>query len=141
MTTETPRIETELTSEDFERLLAIDRSVREFIALGSGLSQEDVIPTYDKGPTPKDSFAMSFLITLEKFGTGIRLDLDSDDDDHIKWRTHAAMKACYQIEWFRENAQHRASFFMVWADSDAGKSKARELGFTVLEVHPLKSSR
>ena len=128
----------DVNSNSYDDLVQVERNIRKFIAIGSDLETYDVIPTYDKGPTPTSkSFATAFMINQKLIGTGLQQGKQSSDNNYVEWVTYGNIRACYQVEWFREYAQYRGTRFQVWANSQDGREKARELGFAVLYVHPL----
>ena len=123
---------------DDDALELVDRNVREFVRIGSGMKPGTVVPKYGQGKVLKEPFATVVLLTQDKFGTGIHIDHPVlPGDKYVEWSTHGAIQACYTIEWFREGAQHRGTRFQIWADSEAGKSKAKELNLSILYAHTL----
>ena len=98
---------------------ALARSVRIFVAEGSGLPTERVIPGNDKGPRPKDPYASVLLIDDKRRGYPIRRQLEAGQTADLVYR-----RAVYSVQFYRNGSVEIANKFDQWSQSENGLTQA-----------------
>jgi len=107
-----------------------DRAVRSFVAAGSGLPGERVIPGNDDGPSPGGLYASALLTASRREGRSWVLP-GPPGATHVE-RVVSNILAVYQIQWYREGAHEFAMRFRAWTESPAAEIHARQHGFSYL---------
>ena len=96
----------------------IDVLVRRFVAKGSGLDGDEVIPGNDSHPAPRGLYATVLLIDSRQIGTSITaFAVDPDNDPDYILRSLARVRRTYSVQWFRDGAVNTAERFRAWAYS------------------------
>ena len=120
----------------------LERSIRAYVAAGSGLASSQVIPGYADGPAPNGLYASVLLINeaiqgipgtifnLSESGQGLKAP--------VRATVRATVRASYSVQWFREGSRDAARRFSVWASSPAGRELAAARGLTFLSVSDVR---
>ena len=134
------------TARDFER------NLRKWVAAGSGLADQDVIPGETDGPAPNGLYASVILITPRIVGLPYVRRERNEDGIQIDQDTIALVRDRYAIQWHRSevigingedvriHATDVGRQFTVWASSPKSLELAAEKGFTlhrVTDIRPL----
>ena len=121
---------------------ALERSLRSFIATGSGLPQADVIPGNSKGTAPPGPYATLLLTGLRRLNYPIRRTRDIEEDaettttDSLQYR-----RATFSLQFFRDGAVDRAIAFQNWVESELALTQAEKDEFRVVISPPLEVLR
>ena len=100
----------------------LERTLRSFVAAGSGLATDHVIPGNDKGPRPKEPYASLLLIGDDRLAYPVRYQRpDNEMTTQVTYR-----RANYSLQFYREGAVDLARAFVRFAES--------EIGLTVAEL-------
>ena len=111
-----------MTISDFER------TIRTFVASGSGLSGANVIPGNDKNPRPTDAYATLLLVDDPSIGYPIRLQQDDGTTSSASNR-----RATFSLQFYREGAIDLARDFVIYAESELGLTDAEVGNFRVVQ--------
>ncbi len=97
----------------------LERVVRGYIAEGSGLPTDHVIPGDSNGPREPDAYASASLIGTRRTGSPIYEDLG--DDGVLHGIRHEAR---FTVNWYRDGAHSNALAFVAWSESEVGIAAA-----------------
>lgn len=103
----------------------VDRVVRGYVAAGSGLPAERVIPANAAGPAPVEAYSAVLLISSEREGRGW---VTYATGATITARTVASIAARYQVQFYRDGAHELATRFRQWTESPGGIMYAQQHG-------------
>lgn len=113
------------------------KSLREFVAKGSGLDFDLVTPGNDNHPRPVKPYATLLLITDRRMAYPARL-----EDEAAEMTSSASYRrATFSLQFYRTGALDYARDFCVWCESEIGLTTAEDLNFQVLQVPPLSFDR
>ena len=101
------------------------RTLRRYIAIGSGISSSNCIPANDGYPLPSGLFAAVLIQDTNAEGTPT--DYQWDADTEIQ-KQEEQRHALVQIQWFRRGGMDAAQRFHDWVVSDMGLIEARAIG-------------
>ena len=101
----------------------IGRAVRKFVATGSGLDGQDVVPGEQKAPRHKDPYASVLHVTTDQLSSYPAIRTTSEGSTTTMW-----YQTDMSIQWYRDGAEMRALRYKTWAHSEQG------LGFTELGI-------
>ena len=107
----------------------LETAVRSYVAAGSGLQSEAVIPGFDNGPAPETLYASVLLIHQDIQGVPVTV-----FDGGAEARTVATMRGRYSVQWFRRGARNAALSFAIWASSPEGREAADTRKLTYIRV-------
>ena len=96
----------------------LERAVRQFVAVGSGLPERCVIPSRTDGPAPKDNYATLLLFHRRPLGQRYT----------IGDRFYQHTRASFSVQFYRKGAADYAECFEVWAGSPLAQLEARKRG-------------
>ena len=113
----------------------LERTVRAFVAQGSGLARMRVIPGNDDGPRPKDPYASLLLIDDARRAAPIRY--QQPNDETVSTLTYR--RANYSLQFFRDGATDHARAFVRFTESENGLTAAEDGEFRI--VVPLSVQR
>ena len=119
------------------RYADFERSLRIFIAKGSGLETSLVLPGNDPNPRPDVSYATLLLIT----DTGIAYPARLQDDAAEMTSSAAYRRAMFSLQFYREGAMDFARDFCVWCESEIGLTTAEDNSFFILQSPRLSLAR
>ena len=125
MTTNAPRY------ADFEK------SLRIFVAKGSGLDSSLVIPGNDPHPRGAAPYATLLLIT----DIGIAYPARLQDEAAEMTSSSAYRRATFSLQFYRKGAMDLARDFCVWCESEIGLTTAEDNSFFILQVPRLSLAR
>jgi len=104
----------------------VDQAVRDYVAVGSGLSGERVLHGNSDGPAPVDAYATVLLTTSRREGRAqVRY---AEVGNTIHATTIASFALMYQIQWYRDGAHEMAVRFRQWTESPGGVMCASQHG-------------
>jgi len=109
----------------------IDRNVRRYVASGSGLSGEVVIPGNDNAPAPNGSYASVLLIN--KINDGLAGNVNTTAaNDTVDVATVEVINYNYLVQFYRSNGgddvQDLAERLRIFYRTPAGELRLQELG-------------
>lgn len=107
----------------------IERKVRLYIAAGSGIDPEKVIPGHDQGPRVEGLYASVLLINDVSRAMADRR--ESADDDTAEVRLHR--RALYSVQWYRAGADDACDRFIFFCDSERGLQLADDYNIAIPE--------
>ena len=116
----------------------LEDAVRGFVAAGSGLDLNQVIPGNAGGPAPTDLFASVVLIHNAIRGIPATASRLTGDGLSLDAGTLATVEDRYSVQWFREGARDAARRFSVWVYSPEGLQSARDTGLTLRRVSDVR---
>ena len=116
----------------------LEDAVRGFVAAGSGLDLNQVIPANDGGPAPTDLFASVVLIHNAIEGIPATVSRLTEDGLSLDAGTLATVEDRYSVQWFREGARDAARSFSVWVYSPEGLQSALDAGLTFRRVSDVR---
>ena len=100
----------------------LEASIRWWVAMGSGLTPQYVMPGNSGRPAPNESYATVLLISTSQRGRPVHVLRRDDDGIDLVERTEAIINARYSLQWYRgEAAADHASRFRTWAYSTQGR--------------------
>ena len=103
-----------------------ERSLRQFVAMGSGLPGMRVIPGNDKvGPSPKMLYSTVLLVSAMNDGMPSEMYRGDDETQLVRY----VQSATYSVQWYRDGARAAGDRFKAWAESTAGVTESERLGF------------
>lgn len=99
----------------------VERALRAFVARGSGLDSEFVIPSRedDDAPSPREPYATVFPYLRTTLSSAYTL-TDRTDPDNPRERTYQNAELRASVRFFRSGALNRADRFQLWAYSPMG---------------------
>ena len=101
----------------------LDRSIRNFVRMGSGVTDMKVVQADGDGPAPDELYAGVRLLSDERVGEPIEVDRNLGRGKVIDVRL--ARQATFSIQWYRKGANAAARNFLVWAESSVGSIWSR----------------
>ena len=111
----------------------IERRIREYIALGSGIDSGLVIPGNADGPLPTDLYASVTHINTRRVG----FPAEGYVGETLQQRTEIV--GTYSVQWLRAGAAAAADRFWDWADSPFGHMRGTELGIRFLGLNGVQN--
>ncbi|MCY3553736.1 MAG: hypothetical protein OXH56_00295 [Gemmatimonadetes bacterium] len=109
----------------------LERSVRRWVASGSELDRQLVIPGRSNGPSPEDAYATCLLVRARADGHAWARLNDTAPDEQDAFMSYTFS---YSLQWFRGGSVDRAHAFRIWAGSALGVLEAEELGLTFIRA-------
>jgi len=100
----------------------VDAAARGYVAAGSGLAGELVVPGDSDGPAPAELYATVLLVSSQREG---RAQVRYEGD---RATTIASYAVVYQVQWYRAGAYEAAARFRQWTESPGGVMQARQRG-------------
>ena len=110
---------------------SLERSVRRWVASGSGLDRQLVIPGRSNGPSPEDAYATCLLVRARADGHAWARLNDTAPDEQ---KAYMSYTFSYSLQWFRGGSVDRAHAFRIWAGSALGVLEAEKLGLTFIRA-------
>lgn len=101
----------------------LNRVVRAFVAEGSGLAGENVIPGNDPAAAPSDVYCSVLPTTTTSLGYP---DFTEDTDTQTVTQ-YETRRRTYSVQWWRPGAEDAAERFAVWTRSHLGLDAAERL--------------
>ena len=112
-------------------IFAFERTLRRYVALGSGLAPSNVLPGNDRSPRPVDPYAsLLFIGPIRRLGYPVRRQQTNETTSSISYR-----RAPYSLQFYRKGAMQLAQDFCIYAESEDGLTIAEDGGFRVVQ-HP-----
>ena len=111
----------------------LEREIRKWVADGSDIDSENVLPGQQDIPRSDGVFASVLLIDDEEQSLPIEVDFPTLTHHHLDVRL--VRRAMYSVQWYREGAVAAADRFQLWANSSLGTMAAQEAGFALDEIH------
>jgi len=105
----------------------VDRAVRAYVAAGSGLPSQRVIPGNSPGPSPAEPYASALLVSSKREGHAWRR---NEPGPTIIVSTVSSFAVVYLVQWYRAGAHETAARFRLWAESPGGLEAARFHGLS-----------
>ena len=105
-----------LATSEFERTL------RAFVAAGSGLATDHVIPGNDRGPRPGMPYASLLLSDDPRLAYPVRYQQPGDE----MTTTVSYRRAAYSLQFYRDGAVDLARAFLRFAESEIGLTVAED---------------
>ena len=99
-----------------------ERTLRAFVAEGSGLATDHVIPGNDRGPRPGMPYASLLLSDDPRLAYPVRYQQPGDE----MTTTVSYRRANYSLQFYRDGAAGRARDFCVFAESEIGLTMAED---------------
>ena len=118
--------------------VVLEDAVRAFVAAGSGLDPNHVIPGNDGGPAPDGLFASVLLIHQDIKGIPVTPMRLRADELSLDAPTIATVTGRYSVQWFRRGAHDTARRLATWVWSPAGLSHAERTGLTLRRVSDVR---
>ena len=119
------------------RYIDLERSVRAYVAAGSGLDTEDVIPGNDRHPRVDEPYATLLTVLDRRIAYPARLeDVDAEMTSSASYR-----RANFSLQFYRKGAMDLARDFCVWCESEIGLTVAEDNGFVIMQQPPLSWER
>ena len=117
----------------------LDRSVRGFVAAGSGLGTHAVVPANDKGPAPKGLYATVLEVSNTREGRSWNVQgaLNAAETG-LPLGTFESVRIDFSLQWLRDGARDAAKLFRLWAGSDLGILEAARRGLTLYTLGELR---
>lgn len=109
----------------------VDRAVRGYVAAGSGLPSERVIPANGPGPAPSEPYASVLMTNSRREG---RSWYENEPGNTIIISTIASFAVVYQVQWFRAGAHETARRFQLWVESPGGLEEAGRRGLSYSQM-------
>lgn len=104
----------------------VDRAVRSYVAVGSGLSGELVVPGNVDAPARSSAYGTVLLVSSRREGRAWTNYVD--DGSTFLARTVASYALLYQVQFYRRGAHELAARFRSWTESAGGLIYARQRG-------------
>ena len=123
-----------MTTAILDSKRALERELRGFVAEGSELARQDVIPQNDRGPIPTGVFATVLL--LREVQEGYPAHRDSGNLA-IGQRLALSMRSQYSVEWYGDDFTAAERFFH-WAHSQDGIVSATRRRFALQGMSTLR---
>ena len=120
----------------------VERAVRFYVARGSGLAHNCVIPGNDNSPTPNGPFATVLLTTEELpdgFGWSRYERVLNAERNTIDMHAFASSQLVFSVQFFRSGASDYARRFATWTRSPAGVTEASRRGLTVYRTETIRN--
>ena len=117
----------------------LDRSVRGFVAEGSGLTAGAVVPANEKGPAPKGLYATVLEVSNTREGRSWNVQgaLNAAETG-LPLGTFESVRIDFSLQWLRDGARDAAKLFRLWAGSDLGILEAARRGLTLYTLGELR---
>ena len=106
----------------------LERAVREYVAEGSGLHADRVIPGNSMGPREIVTYASVLLMSDDRLGYPIRTQRNRMVGGQLTGFTDDLVyrRARYSVQFYRTGATERAVRFDTWAMSENGLDVGRD---------------
>ena len=114
---------------------AFERNLRAYVAEGSGLKGELVIPGNDRAPRPVESYATLLRIN------NVRLAWPARRYENSITTNASYRRNNYSLQFYRKGASDYALAFLVFVESEIGQTVAEDGGFEVVQQPPLTDER
>ena len=112
-----------------------ERNLRAYVAEGSGLPPDLVIPGNERAPRPTDSYATLLRVDNSRLAWPARR-YESGVTTNASYRRNN-----YSLQFYRRNASDYALAFLVFVESETGITVAEDGGFRVVQIPPLTDER
>ena len=119
------------------RYADFEKSLRIFVAKGSGLDSSLVIPGNDPHPRADVPYATLLLIT----DVGIAYPARLQDDAAEMTSSAAYRRATFSLQFYRKGAMDYARDFCIWCESEIGLTTAEDNSFFILQTPRLSLAR
>ena len=116
-------------------VMEFERVLRAYVAQGSGLKAELVIPGNERAPRPTDSYAT--LLRVDN----IRLAWEASRYESGITTTASYRRNHYSLQFHRKGASDYSLAFLVFVASEIGQTVAEDGGFEVVQEPPLTDER
>ena len=111
-----------------DALVAFERLVRAYVALGSGLPSSMVRPGNQRAPRPLEPYATVLSVTDRRRGYPItRYFADTENTTSLSYR-----RGDFSVQFHRTGASNRARNFCIWAESEVGLTVSDDYEFKVV---------
>jgi len=102
---------------------SLERIIRAYVAEGSGLDPENVIPGNENAPSPNKLYATVLLIDDSEIGTNQEIVGDADDMNNFKApvTTLGSQVARYSVQFYRPGAIDACKAFRKYKSTPLGK--------------------
>ena len=112
--------------------LNLDEAVRQWLALGSGLSFDTQVidASQPNTPSPVGLYATALEVSEVPDGTSFGRLSRGDDNAGVE-RSRQSITATYSLQWYRTGARDTARRFQLWAHSPEGVTAAADRGLTL----------
>ena len=117
---------------------SLERAVRGFVAVGSGLESRRVRPGNQGGPVPDGLFASVMLIHQAIEGIPATVMSLASGEADLNALTVATVRGRYSVQWFRTGAHDASKRLSVWVWSPEGVAQAQQADLTVLRVSDVR---
>ena len=108
----------------------LERDVREFVSIGSGVGKIYPGNINKSRPTKNDLFGTVLLIVDRRYG--VPEELERTRDDGFTWIIVRSRRvAKYSVQWFRDGASEAAQRFDEWVDSSRGILESEKRDFQI----------
>ena len=113
---------------------ALFDAVQELIVLGSSLPATHVLPAYESGVTPNETFATLHLAQDHALGYSEQRVTDTGGDETYQYR-----RASYQISFYRRQAMNRAQRLLWWIFTPTCRYESAQRSITLQKPGALMS--
>ena len=112
-------------------IFAFERTLRAYVAIGSGLEPKYVIPGNDRHPRPVAPYSTLLRIPPDiRLGYPIRRQNPNESTSDLSYR-----RSSFSLQFYRKGAMQLAQDFCIYAESEDGLTIAEDGGFRVVQ-HP-----
>ena len=115
-------------------LYELEKDIRKYVSIGSGVPSERIIPAENTGPSPQNLFASLLLITNNLVGQGQTIYVSGENDDGhetIFAYTRTQYRSSYSLQFYRKGAVAAARKFRDWAETDLAKIEEDKREFRI----------
>ena len=112
-----------------------ERRLRSFVAEGSGLPTNRVLPGNQRAPRPYESYATLLRVDNTRLAWPARR-YESGITTNASYRRNN-----YSLQFYRKGASDYALAFLVFVESEIGQTVAEDGEFQVVQQPPLASDR
>ena len=112
-----------------------EQVLRAYVAQGSGLKANLVIPGNDRSPRPIESYATLLRVDNSRLAWPARR-YEAAITTNASYRRNN-----YSLQFYRKGASDYALAFLVFVESEIGQTVAEDGGFEVVQQPPLTDER
>lgn len=111
----------------------LERSIRRYVAAGSGLERTHVIPANAPGPAPDGVFATVLILRTEQMGHPYSADyVPRDSPDDVRRVVEIARQSECSVQFHRTGALEAAKRLSIWTATEAAKRSEVESAFRLV---------